>query len=167
METEILHIVFKKMELSEDKRTVKISASCLKAPVEIKISILEIAKIFGTDTEIADEAENEFGSEELEEKCKETRGYVKKFPNIKSWANWVDFGIANILSVSDSKTGLASKKTVLILGENFCVWGNEGIRIKLNSEVYDNNLKGRDFKILVSPSEVKFVDLHISKSFNV
>ena len=75
-----MKIDFKQMKLLEDNITVKIIGDYLKNKIIIKLSILQIAKIFGTDKKIIDKLD--FGSIEDEYKCDETREYVKKFPNI-------------------------------------------------------------------------------------
>jgi plasmid maintenance system antidote protein VapI len=88
------------MELLENQNTVKIIGDCFGHQVTMEISRLQLAKIFGTNKEVLKKVENDFGSKEYEDRCEETREYVKKFPEIKVWNNELGFGY---VSVEDQK----------------------------------------------------------------
>ena len=161
-------ITFKKMELLENHNTVKIVGDCFGHQVTMEISILQLAKIFGTDKEISQEVENDFGSTEYEDKCDETREYVKKFPEIKVWNNELEFGYVSVEDQKWVKEFRENKfqeksinpKTIGIYAEDIVGWDNEGIRIDFPKEIYDKDLKGKEFRVFVSPFSV---DLRIDK----
>src|SRR3989344_3704857 len=79
-----LTLPFKKMNVSDDELKVSILSEYISEEVTIKMSVLQLAKIFGVDKEVIKEMEGNkccgYGSVELEEKCKEIREVIKKFP---------------------------------------------------------------------------------------
>lgn len=156
------------MELLENQNTVKVIGDCFGHQVIMEILILQLAKIFGTDKEVLKEVENDFGSTEYEDRCDETREYVKKFPEIKVWNNKLEF---DYVSVEDQKwvkesrenkfqEKLINPETIGIYAEDIVGWGNEGIRIDFPRELYDKELKDKKFGVFVSPFSV---DLRLNK----
>jgi hypothetical protein len=141
----MVEITFKEMSLSFDGRTVFIKGDFFGEVVDVKLSVLQLAKVFGSDKIIAQEAEQNFGSEELEDKCTETRDVVKNFPNIDVWTNNVELSDCWIDS-SEIDKGI-----IRIFGENMCGWENKGILIRMSREIYGKVLGGKDFKIILTP----------------
>jgi hypothetical protein len=141
-------IDFKSMKLSEDERTVIIKGNCLGHNVKIEVSIIQLAKIFGTDREIADEAT--LNPEECEKKCKETKEYAKKFPDIAVWDKELEFREVSVEDESWTEIS-ADPKIIMIYAEDICGWDNEGIRIDFPIKVYNSELKGKNFGVYVSP----------------
>lgn len=144
------------MEHLENQNTVKIIGDCLGHHVTMNISILQLAKIFGTDKEVGGELGNDFGTEEYEDKCDETREYVKKFPEINVWNKELEF---NYISVENE--GWAKKstnpETIGIYAEDIVGWNNEGLRIDFPKEIYNQKLKEKKFRVFVSPFSVELI----------
>lgn len=161
-------ITSRKMKLLENQNTVKIIGDCFGHQVTMEISILQLAKIFGTDKEISQKVETDFGSTEYEDKCDETREYVKKFPEIEVWDKELEFGYVSVEDQKWVKEFRENKfqeksinpKTIGIYAEDIVGWDNEGIRIDFPKEIYDKELKDKKFKVFVSPF---YVDLRIKK----
>ena len=142
------------MELSKDGNTVHIDADAFGHKIDITLSILQLAKIFGTDGEVAGEyLKSGFGSVELEDKCNETREFVKAFPNITVWDNKVEF---RDISISEGDT----EETLKIFGEDISGWSNEGIMIIFPKKLYNKTLENKKFRIFVAPF---FVDLRTNE----
>ena len=147
----MVEITFKEMSLSSDGRTVFIKGDFFGEVVDLKLSVLQLAKVFGSDRMIVQEAENNFGSEELEDKCNETREVVKNFPKIDVWNNKVELSDCGINSAE------VDKGIIRIFGENMCGWGNEGVLIRMSREIYGKVLEGKDFKIILTPFSIIFL----------
>jgi hypothetical protein len=111
-----MKIEFKKITL--DRNTIIIQGT---ENTQIKMSILQLARIWGLDKKITDEAVFHFGSEKLEIQCKETREAVKKFSNINLKGD--EIKIIHIDLVTKDN------KILKILGEDLCGWNNEGVKI--------------------------------------
>ncbi len=151
-----MEIPFKEMKLDNDGITVRIIGEAFGYKIPMKVSILQLAKIFGADKEVGEECESiGFGSEELEEKCEETRKLIEKFPNIKVWNNEVKFDYS---SVEDSswKSKSSNPNIIWVYAEDIVGWNNEGILIDFPKELYDKRLKGKNFEVFVKPFSVKF-----------
>lgn len=143
------------MELSEDRNTVKIVGECSGHKVRMEISILQLAKIFGTDREVGDECERiGFGSVELEDKCAETRELIKKFPDVKVWERKIEFTYV--------RASARDEKSVDIYAEDLVGWSNEGLRIDFPKEIFDSELKGK-FRVFATPFSVKLKPERIAK----
>jgi len=145
----MVQIIFKKMKLSEDKRTVFIDGDCYGKEVKIKLSILQLAKVFGTDRELAQDVEHSFGSEEYEDGCIETRKYVEKFPKISVWDREIEFS-------GCGGENREKKEVILIWGEDMGGWDNEGVQITFPQELYDRILEGKDYSISMTPFRIIF-----------
>lgn len=147
-------ITFKKMELTEDQNTVRITGDCFGHEVKIELSILQLAKIFGTDREVGYEIKDDFGSTEYEDKCEETRKYVKQFPDIHVWDTEMEFGY---VSTEDESWAAKSKdpRKIKIYAEDIVGWDNEGIRIDFPAEVFNKEIKGKKFGVFSSPFYVE------------
>ncbi len=160
-----MKIIFKKMELLEDGNTVKITGDCFGQEVVIEISILQLAKIFGKDKEVVQEIESDFGSEEYEDRCDETREYIKRFPEIDVQDKGLEFGYVSVESRSWVKEFRENKfqkqptklEMIGIYAEDLVGWNNEGIRIDFPKEIFNRELKDREFKVFVSPFSVELV----------
>jgi hypothetical protein len=139
-----MKIDFKKIELSKDKNSVEITGT---QDTKIKMSILQLARIWGSDRKITDEAVFHFGSEKLEMQCNETRELIKKFPNIKLEEKEIKISFVDILTKDN--------KTLKIFGEDICGWNNEGIKIEMSKKIYDENLDGKEFSMILMPNGIK------------
>ena len=149
-------IEFKKMKLIEEGRSVEIIGKIMeisKAPYKnkkaiITMSILQLAKIWGTDRENTSDADNNFGSEKLEDKCDKTRELVNKFPDVKFCNKEIECQDNTIISDKDNdKIGL--------LGEDISGWGNEGVLVRITKKIYDKELDGKSFKLILTPTFIK------------
>jgi len=144
-------IEFKSMKLSEDGRTVIIKGVCLGHHTKIEISILQLAKIFGTDRKVGNKlSEIGFGSEELEDECDETRDYVKKFPEITVWERELEFPEVSVEDESWAERS-TDPEIIWIHAEDIKGWSNEGLRIDFPKKIYDSELKGKNFGVYATP----------------
>ncbi|MGD9276800.1 MAG: hypothetical protein PVJ67_06535 [Candidatus Pacearchaeota archaeon] len=140
-------IEFKKMKLNGENMQVKILGESVSSnshgeKVDISMSILQLAKVWGTDREVSD-LENGFGSWELEKQCEETKKLINKFPEVKFWDKEVE--------CYESKIGGKNGDNIEILGEDISGWNGEGISIEMPFEVYDKEINGKDFDIILTP----------------
>lgn len=142
------------MELLKNQNTVKIFGDCFGHRVIMEISIFQLAKIFGTDKEIVQEVENNFGTEEYEDKCNETREYVKKFPKIDVWDKKLEFDYVSVEDESWAQR-TTDPNIIGIYAEDIVGWNNEGIKIKFPKGVFDQELKDKKFKVFVNPFSVE------------
>ncbi len=141
----MLKILFTKMELLKDNNTVKIFGDYLGHQVSIELSILQLAKIFGTDANIVKEVD--FGTEEYEEKCIETREHIKNFPkmNVQN----------NILSLSNTQIKRVSENKLKMYVEDIVGWDNEGIRIEFPEDIFNQELKDGKLDVIIGSSFVE------------
>ena len=140
-------INFEKMELSEDEKSVIITGECSGREVTIELSILQLAKVFGADKGLAEEVEREFGSEELEGKCEETKNLVYGFPHISVWNTSIE------LTVTGEEV---DGKNVIIMAEDLGGWDNQGVRIYLPIDLHSSTLKEKIYTAFISPFEITF-----------
>ncbi len=147
-------ITFKKMKLLKDQNTVKIVGDCFGHEVLIEISILQLAKIFGTDREVVQEAEDDFGSKEYEDKCNETREYVQKFPEIDVWNKELEFSYVSVENEGWARRS-TNPETIRIYAEDIVGWNNEGIRIEFPKEIFNQKLKDKKFRVFMSSFAVE------------
>jgi hypothetical protein len=145
-------IEFKKMKLKEDNVTVEIIGDCFGHKINIELSILQLAKIFGADKDIGAKLQTEgFGSEELEKQCNETRELIEKFPDIKYWNNKVEFTDPSVSNWEQEN----NKEFIGIFAEDLCGWSNEGIGIKFPTKLYDEIFKEKSIqKLSCEPSGI-------------
>ncbi len=151
-----MKIPFKEMKLDDDGIKVRIIGEAFGYKIPMKVSILQLAKIFGRDKEVVEECGKAgFGSEELEEKCEETRGLIEKFPDIKVWDNKLKF---DYVSVEDNswKRKSSNPDVIQVYAEDLVGWNNEGILIALPKELYDKELRGKQFEMFVKPFLAEF-----------
>ena len=151
-----MEISFKEMKLDNDEITVKTTGEAFGYKIPIKLSILQLAKIFGTDREVGEECESiGFGSQELEEKCEETKELIKKFPDIRVWNNEVKFDYTSVEEIS-RKSVSSNPNVIQIYAEDIVGWNNEGILTDFPKELYDKELKCKKFEVSVKPFSVIF-----------
>ena len=128
--------------------SVEIIATSPIGEIKLIMSILQLAKIWQVDSELT----NDFGSSELEEKCKESLELIKTFPKITVKSKSILF---------DDFFLQKDKEGFLIIVEDMCGWSNEGIRIYLSDKIYDfssnNNLK----KIKIDSKSINFLEKKI------
>ncbi len=148
-----MKIEFKEMKLSKDGISVEIKGKSMSSfsfgkDVDIKMSILQLAKVWGTDRSVGDELENGegWGSKELEEKCDETKGEIKKFPNVKFWDKEIE--------CYDNGGPHEREDMITVYGEDLSGWNNEGISIKMKKEVYEKEINGKKFKVILNPMTI-------------
>ncbi len=150
----MMKIEFKTIKLSEDENTVFIKGYYKDKEIEIKMSILQLAKLWGTDRKITEELDRDFGSEELEYQCDETRELVSKFPNIKEENNELDFDCYSIVGSTLDRDN-PERKFVTIFVEDIVGWDNEGIIIKFPTELYNSTFEGKRYQTNVETIEKK------------
>lgn len=131
------------MEL--ENHLVRIIADWHGYQATVELSILQLAKIFGTDGEVIRELG--FGNEEYESRCDETRACVERFPNIQVADRELEFGSVTVTEHVETKPGF-----VQILAEDIVGWDNEGMSIEVPRVVFDQ-LKG-GFRVFVRPFSV-------------
>jgi hypothetical protein len=149
-----LTILIKKTRLLKNKTTVKIigettSPSCYGQEIKADLSILQLAKVWGTDRKIADELSSTgFGSHKLEDKCTETKNLIKKFPNISLWNKKTKF---DYVKLTDSKK--------MIYAEDIVGWNNEGIRIKISKKIHDylSEKSNKKLSLYMTPFKIKII----------
>jgi len=149
----MLSIEFSEMKLIStnvsDNNTVRITAVCLGKEASVEMSILQLAKIFGTDTEVVEELlVNDFGTEELENKCVETKSLLSRYPDINVCGDEIELVFLKVEEKGEN--------SVIIYAEDIGGWNNEGIIIELPSAIYDAELKGKNSKVFASPVKIEF-----------
>ncbi len=149
-----MKIEFRKISLKDDKRTVLIIGDYKGNSIQIRMSILQLAKLFGVDKEVMKNLI--FGSEELEDRCEEVKKLIKKFPYIEVKEQQLDF---ERYSIIDETTDIDSpeKEFVSVFVEDIVGWGNEGIRINIPKEIYDSKLEKKKYLTRVETINKKLV----------
>lgn len=149
------------MRLKEDSRTVQIEGEIVnpfkiyKEKINIEMSILQLAKVWGTDRKAVSKVENEFGSEELEDLCEETKEEIKNFP-IEFWNKEIKCGYVNTTDKTNDRDSPDMKTQIVrIYGEDLCGWDNEGILVEIPKEIYDKELKGKKIEMILEPVLIK------------
>jgi hypothetical protein len=137
-------IKFEKIGLNEEGNTVNIIGDL---GINIKMSILQLAKVWETDKSVMSKLENNFGSNELENQCKETRDLIKKFPDIKFDEKEIKF---DDISFRETK-----EENIRIYAEDIVGWNNEGITIEMSKKIYDENLDRKEFFMILIPNGIK------------
>mgnify|MGYP001573041172 FL=1 len=149
-------IEFKKMKLIEERRSVEIIGKIIEISKTlyknkkaiITMSILQLAKIWGADKENVSDADNNFGSEKLENQCDETRELVNKFPDVKFGNKEIECQDNTIISDKDNNK-------IDLLGEDISGWENEGVLVRIPKEIYDKELDEKSFKLILTPTFIK------------
>ncbi len=147
-----MKINFKKMSIEDDERTALIVGDYKNVEIRIKMSVLQLAKIWGVDKNVTEELDRGFGSEELEDECEEVRALIKKFPNIKVENNKLIFDGYSFIDETIDRDSF-EKKFVSVFVEDITGWSNEGIEIKIPKEIY--YLKFGKKKYLTRVEQVK------------
>lgn len=148
-----LEINFKKMKTKNDGGTAEIEAECENKKCTVELSILQLAKVWNVDKEIVEEAEERFGSTELEKKCNEIRKIISKFPKVKIPENKINLDSTSF--VIDNKPE-ASKEFINFIGEDLCGWSNEGIIVKMPVEI-DKKHNINFFDMILYPEKVEII----------
>jgi len=148
-------IKFKSMKLREDKRTVEILGDYNGKEVIIELSVLQLAKFWNTDKEVLKKLEKSgWGSEELEDECKETRELVEKYPNIK--VEWKP------LVIKPPRNGVNWNKEKDIMcawAIDISGWKNEGIGIIFPLPLYPEELDNEFiFSLFFDRIELEILD---------
>lgn len=145
------------MQILDDERTVKIIGEYKNKEMEIKLSVLQLAKVFQCDKEVLKEQEKYgWGSEELEDKCEEIREIIKKFPNVEIGKNEINVGYTSVVNKSlDRDSEDMKDQVVRVFGEDLCGWGNEGIRIKFPIELYQQDLQRKEFDFILKQDSIE------------
>jgi hypothetical protein len=141
-----MKIKFEKICLSEDKRSVVINGKYKRNFLKISLSILEIAKVWGTDKTIIEKVRNSFGSEEYEDGCNETREKISDFPNIKIENNLIEIDEIDLVTKDES--------VIKLIGEDITGWGNEGIEILIPLEAYRKLRKQNPKKMFLESKSI-------------
>jgi hypothetical protein len=115
--------------------------------VKITMSVLQLAKIWGTDKKIT--RDMGFGSWELEEQCVETFSLIKTFPNVSVENNSLTF---------DSYSVHTQSNDLLIWVEDLCGWGNEGIRISMSKQIYNLLQEKKLEGVEINSDSIRFFD---------
>ncbi len=146
------------MKLESDERTVKITGKYKANEVEITISILQLAKVFQSDKKVLKETEKEgFGSTTLEDACEQTRELVKLFPKIKVKPNKVNCGKASVHETPRDRYASKERGNIIkMYGEDLFGWSNEGIIVKVPRELYERDLKERNFNFILKHNAIEF-----------
>jgi hypothetical protein len=141
-------INFEKMKLSEDKRSVFIAGKSFGYSVTIKMSIIQLAKIFGTDRELSGLDYDGLVSGELEDNCKETREFVQKYPEIQVWDSFILFDSISVKEVENN---------IQIFAEDISGWDNEGIYITIPKEIFEKIVNSKILELFVDPFGIKII----------
>lgn len=145
------------MQILNDERTVKIIGEYKNKEMEIKLSVLQLAKVFQCDKEVLKEQEEYgWGSEELEDKCEEIRDIIKKFPDVEIGNNEIEVGYTSLVNKSlDRDSEDMKDQVVRVFGEDLCGWGNEGILIRFPVELYNQDLQGKEFDFILKQDSIE------------
>jgi len=145
------------MKILEDGRTVSIKADFKRLKIDIEMSILHLAKIFGMDCEVVNDAENNFGSGKYEDACLETMELMKKYPNVPS--NDIEYEVF-VVGTKDNRSNRdhLDKDIIRIFAEgDFNGWDNEGILIKMPDSLYDEDFRARKLKLIFTSNSLIFI----------
>jgi hypothetical protein len=143
----MMKIMYAKAELIEEDRTVRFLSSFDGNEIIVEMSILQLAKIWGNDKNLFEYLV--FGDEDLEDKCMETKKKLLEFPSVKVRNNkllFQDFSLTK------------RKEKFLLFVEDINGWGNEGIRIYVPINFYDNFLKNKNIYIQVNSKFIDFIE---------
>ncbi|MFA4960042.1 MAG: hypothetical protein WC548_00050 [Candidatus Pacearchaeota archaeon] len=153
----MIKINFKKMQILNNERTVKIFGGYKKKEIIIELSILQLAKVFQCDKEILKEQENYgWGSEELEYRCKEIREIIKKFPKVKIEKREIVARYTSVTKKIQNKELEDMKDQIIIIyGEDLCGWENEGILIQFPEELYQQDLREKEFDFVLKQDSIE------------
>jgi len=164
-------IVFKEMNVIREGSTVRILGNLFGEDILVELSILQLAKVFGTDKDILGLVEKSFGSEEYERECNGTRKYVRSFPDIDVFDKEIEFFghkflIKNSLVDENRQNNLErispfELETIGIYSEEIVGWNNEGLRIDFPKELFNRFLKDKEIRIFMNPF---YLDLRIEQN---
>ena len=145
------------MKILDDERNVQIIGEYKDEEVEIKLSVLQFAKVFQCDKEVLKEQEaNGWGSIELEDKCEEIREIIRKFPSGRIRKNEIKVDYVSIRDNSrDRDSSDMKEKIVRIYGEDLSGWENEGIMINFPVDLFRKDLKGREFDFILKSDSIE------------
>jgi hypothetical protein len=147
-----MEITFKRMTLLEDLK-VDVIGDCEGQEVHIRLSILQLAKAFGTDKEAVSKTENGHGSEQLEEACAETRTIIEKFPDVELSGNDIEF-----YDVDTRKANVYfDENLIVVFGEDLCGWNGEGVQVHVPLPIYERELEGKDYRMVLKARSVEFL----------
>ncbi len=147
-----MKIEFKEMKLANDGISVEIKGKSVSAnyfgeDVDVKMSVLQLAKMWGTDRNAGEACEESgWGSKELEDKCDETKNEIKKFPDVKYWNKEIECYEGGVINNEG--------EMVDIYGEDISGWNNEGIIMKMSKEIYDKEIGEKKFKVILNPMTI-------------
>ena len=142
----MVEVSFKEISLEHDEHSVFIKGKSHNHQLQVKMSILQFAKICGTDGELAQEVEADFGSIEHEEKCIETKQLVTLFPNIPVWDK--ELIIEDQVTIKENTTD----KTIELTVKDIVGWSNEGITLSMPQEFYNLHVKPlQPIQLSISP----------------
>ena len=142
--------------MQDDERTVLIIGDYNNFEIKIKMSVLQLATIWGTDKNVIKELDRGFGSEELEDRCEEVRNLIKKFPNVKVENNKLVFDSYSFIDETIDRDS-PEKKFVSIFIEDIVGWGNEGIEIKIPKDLYCSKFEKKKYLTRVEEVNKKLI----------
>ena len=142
--------------MQDDERTVLIIGDYNNFEIKIKMSVLQLAAIWGTDKNVIKELDRGFGSEELEDRCEEVRNLIKKFPNVKVEHNKLVFDSYSFIDETIDRAS-PEKKFVSIFIEDIVGWGNEGIEIKIPKDLYCSKFEKKKYLTRVEEVNKKLI----------
>lgn len=151
-----MKINFKKMSVQDDERTVSINGDYKGVEIKIKMSLLQLAVIWGVDKNATEELDRGFGSEELEDKCEEVRNLIKKFPKIKVENNKLVFEDYSIIDETLDRDS-PEKRFVSVFVEDIVGWGNEGIEIKIPKDIYYSKFEKKKYLTRIETVRKKLI----------
>lgn len=140
------------MQLVDEDHSVLIVGQSHSHTIQIKMSILQFAKICGSDGDIASDVQADFGSQEYEDKCTETKRLVTLFPTIPIWDK--DLLIDEEVEVFNDGIPNTSE-TIQLVTEDIVGWDNEGILLTMPKEFYNLHVKHlHPIQMIISPFKV-------------
>ena len=143
------------MQVLDDGRTVRIKGKYSDEELEIDLSVLQLAKVFQCDKEVLKELEiSGFGSEKLEDKCVEIKEVIKKFPNVEIGDFEINAGSVSEINERDRYSG-KNYQGVWLVAEDICGWFNEGIRIRFPERLFEQELKGKAFDLILKQDSIE------------
>jgi hypothetical protein len=144
-----MDVTFKTMKRLADN-TVEIIGEFQGQAVPIRLSILQLAKAFGTDKDVVSEVD--FGSAQLEERCTETRAIIERFPDVE--LNGIEVELTDI-GIHQANDDL-HEHLIVVIGEDLYGWSGEGVQVHLPIPIYERELEGKKYRMVLKARSVDF-----------
>ena len=152
----MVEIQFKNMKLL-DERNVSIIGSYKNQEITIKMSVLQLAVLLGTDKGVFEKyLEFNYNPKVLEEECEETRKAVENFSGMKFKRVERICHTVDIYGKPTPFNKYFEGDIVKIFTEDLSGWDNEGIIIKMPKQIFDSMIGKKEMIIMLTPESIVF-----------